>query len=164
MLYLDADTLVLNNIAEAFHCRSALCGVPDAWLPVFFNGGVLVLTPDEHTFDDLMRVVDRLPAHESEQSALNEFYYRRWEALDYTMNFQKNKGLTPSRFELYVSAHIQDVRIVHYMGHKPWFCSRQRDCMHHQPHYHHEGLYQLWWGYFDRMCETGAVECTTSTQ
>ena len=54
LLFLDADTIVLNPVGEAWKCKRPLCAVHDAWLPVFFNTGVMVLSPNMSMYEKIM--------------------------------------------------------------------------------------------------------------
>lgn len=159
ILFLDADTVVLNALDEAWECRAELCAVCDAWLPVYFNTGVMVLRPGEHTAKLLEEEAPRLAGEESEQTAFNVLFYRNWQPMDPGMNLQKHKGMTPTRFEAFWQLHKDDIRVLHYFGQKPWLCSREKDCMRHTEHYHHEAAYKVWWRVFDELCSSELVDC-----
>jgi lipopolysaccharide biosynthesis glycosyltransferase len=146
ILYLDADTIVKGSLERAWQCNAPLCGAPDVFHPVFFNCGVLVLTPNATELRLLLQALPMLPAHESEQSALNEYYLKRFQPLHISLNFQKHRcaclillflfsppqphaiscisGMAPARFRMFVDAHLNDISVVHYLGVKPWMCTR----------------------------------------
>jgi hypothetical protein len=91
ILYLDSDTIVQGSLERAWLCRAPLCGAPDVFHPVFFNCGVLVLVPNMTEFRLILKAMPGLPAHESEQSALNEYFLKRFQPLHITLNFQKHR-------------------------------------------------------------------------
>lgn len=91
ILYLDSDTIVKGSLERAWACTAPLCGAPDVFHPVFFNCGVLVLTPNKTELRILLDALPRLPAHESEQSALNEYFLQRFQPLHFPLNFQKHR-------------------------------------------------------------------------
>jgi glycogenin glucosyltransferase len=57
LIYLDADTLILRPISHLFTTTPkgprALSAAPDIGWPDCFNSGLMVLTPDQQTFEDL---------------------------------------------------------------------------------------------------------------
>jgi hypothetical protein len=91
ILYLDSDTIVRGSLERAWLCTAPLCGAPDVFHPVFFNCGVLVLVPNRTEMLHLLAALPSLPAHESEQSALNEYFLKRFQPLHITLNFQKHR-------------------------------------------------------------------------
>ena len=91
ILYLDSDTIVKGSLERAWLCGAPICGAPDVFHPVFFNCGVLVLVPNRTEMQHLLSALPRLPAHESEQSALNEYFLKRFQPLHITLNFQKHR-------------------------------------------------------------------------
>jgi hypothetical protein len=90
VMYLDSDTVVKGSLDSAWRCDAPLCAAPDVFHPVFFNCGVLVLTPNTTELQLLLSALPSLPAHESEQSALNEYFLTRFQPLHITLNFQKH--------------------------------------------------------------------------
>jgi hypothetical protein len=91
ILYLDSDIIVKGSLQRAWQCDAPLCGAPDVFHPVFFNCGVLVLVPNRTELQLLLKALPSLPAHESEQSALNEYFLTRFQPLHITLNFQKHR-------------------------------------------------------------------------
>jgi hypothetical protein len=91
VLYLDSDTVVKGSLEAAWLCSAPICGAPDVFHPVFFNCGVLVLTPNSTELQLIHHALPSLPAHESEQSALNEYFLKRFHPLHISLNFQKHR-------------------------------------------------------------------------
>ena len=52
-VFMDADTLVLQNVDELFE-REELSAAPDVGWPDCFNTGVFVFKPSKKTYDDLL--------------------------------------------------------------------------------------------------------------
>ena len=57
-VYLDADTLVLENVDELFD-REELSAAPDIGWPDCFNSGVFVYEPSLETFADLVEMAQK---------------------------------------------------------------------------------------------------------
>ena len=53
-VFLDADTLVLQNVDELFH-HAELSAVPDVGWPDCFNSGVFVFEPSRVTYEALLQ-------------------------------------------------------------------------------------------------------------
>ena len=72
IVYLDADTVVSRNIDELFLC-DGMCAVLRAGER--FNTGVMVISPDEHTFNDMLSRVASTPSYTGgDQGFLNEYF------------------------------------------------------------------------------------------
>ena len=54
-MFLDADTLLLQNVDELFQ-REELSAAPDIGWPDCFNSGVFVFEPSLQTFYELMEL------------------------------------------------------------------------------------------------------------
>lgn len=110
-------------------------------------------------------------------------HWIRYHVLHYTYNFAKHTVMSPTRFDIYVDRYIDTVKVVHYLGVKPWMCSRDRDCMRHVAYYSGNSnmyLYDLWvlqpdlfcysllwrrngktrwWTMLEEMCDLQGVIC-----
>ena len=77
VLYLDADTLLLANVDHLFDLPESVtfAAAPELGFPDCFNAGVMLITPDEQTYTDLL---DFAKYHESfdggDQGLLNVFF------------------------------------------------------------------------------------------
>ena len=79
---------------------------------------------------------------------------------------------------MYLESHAADIRVVHFLGVKPWACTRLRDCNTHNANYAHTQQmwarssfraiffvsdarfrHAIWWREFDGMCAAGHVAC-----
>ena len=56
-VFMDADTLVVDNIDDLFQ-RDELSATPDIGWPDCFNSGVFVFKPSEETFKGLVRMAE----------------------------------------------------------------------------------------------------------
>jgi lipopolysaccharide biosynthesis glycosyltransferase len=151
VVYLDADTIVLQNIDDLFD-RPAFAAAPDFFLPDRFNSGVMVLRPAAETFAELIR---SLFEHESydggDQGFLNAYMpdWYSWPAghrlpAGYNMQhfiyqFLRGHKATAAQIE-------HEVKIVHYSVQKPWLAKTTLT-----------GGSEAWWNmYFGAHPERGA--------
>jgi alpha-N-acetylglucosamine transferase len=85
----------------------------------YFNGGLLVLSPDEAVFSELVGTLgavsdlSRYPF--AEQDFLNEYYHQRWTQLPYIYNALKT---LPQQHPLMWDGAA--VKNIHYIIDKPW--------------------------------------------
>jgi hypothetical protein len=118
LIYLDADMLVLRNLDHLFACPGPICAVLDSPVPNKFNGGLLVLSPNETVFDALMEKWDEgVEYADVEQGLLNAFFPLE--------SIQGN--LLPFKYNAHAYAHkrsithdLEDIYVVHYTTFKPW--------------------------------------------
>ena len=60
VVFLDADTLVVRNMDEAFRCPGFCASLRHSER---LNSGVMVLHPSKALFTDMISQVDRLPSY-----------------------------------------------------------------------------------------------------
>jgi len=60
VVFLDADTLVVRNMDEAFRCPGFCASLRHSER---LNSGVMVLHPSKAIFADMISQVDRLPSY-----------------------------------------------------------------------------------------------------
>lgn len=170
-VYLDADTLVRQNIDELFELPFIFAAVPDVFtddrgFSINFNAGVMAFKPDSRVFADMLSKVesahfDRIAA---EQSYLNLYYGSQVLKLPHVYN---GNLAIKWRAGPYWSAMQEQLRIIHYTLVKPFDgairCARDictgdevfgvqthRDFL--------EGAEKSWGGAFkDELREWGAV-------
>jgi hypothetical protein len=165
LVFIDADTVVLQPLDHLFALKASFAAVPDAFHPCYFNTGFMVIEPDESNFKAISSRIDEVSSEESEQTLLNDFYLDRFHVLHYTYNFAKHTVVSPTRFKIYIDNYMDTVKVVHFLGVKPWQCSRDRDCMRHVPYYGGESnkyLYDLWWTIFEELCDSHNVTCRST--
>mmetsp|Transcript_24821 Transcript_24821/g.44930 ORF Transcript_24821/g.44930 Transcript_24821/m.44930 type:complete len:179 (+) Transcript_24821:98-634(+) len=77
IVYIDADCLVLENIDELFDTPCpAFC--PDVFPPDKFNAGVIVMEPNQETFQDMMTKMKELPSHDGGDTGFLNSFYPDW--------------------------------------------------------------------------------------
>lgn len=92
IIFLDADTLVLRPLTALFDLECAFAAAPDIGWPDAFNSGVMVATPSDATFADLIAMMaDRGSWDGGDQGLLND-YFSDW----YRLSFKYN--VTPSAY------------------------------------------------------------------
>ena len=142
-------------IAACHACRcnpNRIASYPASWTPDncgythdsirptednYLNGGLLVLSPDEAVFDDMVRtlsaVADLSRYPFAEQDFLNEYYRGRWQVLPYIYNALKTLAFQhPSLWD------PAAVKNIHYIIDKPWEKTPDPDDRYFE-------LNQLWW-------------------
>ncbi|KAF8267129.1 nucleotide-diphospho-sugar transferase [Lactarius quietus] len=122
VVYLDADTLVRHNFDELFELPFPFAAVPDVYNSGFklnFNAGVLVLHPNNATFESLYaRIADaRFNPLEAEQAFLNVYFGADAVRLPYMYN--ANLAIHERSPALW-DALRDEMRIVHYTSPKPF--------------------------------------------
>jgi alpha-N-acetylglucosamine transferase len=124
VVFLDADTLVLQNIDELFD-RPAFAAAPDFFLPNCFNSGVMVIEPSRALYESMESMLHRRKTYDGgDQGFLNE-YYPDWWSMDVGHRLEARYNLHHFVFQ-FMTAHssvrsvVKDVKIVHYTLQKPW--------------------------------------------
>lgn len=116
-VFLDADTLVLQNCDELFE-HNELSASPDPGWPDIFNSGMFVFKPSDETYEKLVKsMIDNGSFDGADQGLLNLFF-RNWNRLPFTYN------TSISAVYSYLPAFLQfekDIKILHFLGKsKPW--------------------------------------------
>ncbi|ESN90283.1 hypothetical protein HELRODRAFT_71005, partial [Helobdella robusta] len=154
-VFLDADTLVLQNVDDLFE-REELSAAADVGWPDCFNSGVFVYRPSEKTYEDLLKfALDHGSFDGGDQGLLNSFF-SDWATKDIKHHLPFLYNVVAQSFYTYLPAFKRfgkDIKILHFIGaNKPWM-----------GHYHSDtgavdcpgdlGLYcqdflKLWWQIF----------------
>ncbi len=125
VVYLDADTIVLQNIDDLFE-RPAFAAAPDFFLPDRFNSGVMVIEPDAALFARMTAELFSAASYDGgDQGFLNTFL-PSWYAMPvehrlpcgYNMQhfiFQFLRGHDSLRAQL-----ESEAKVIHYSVQKPW--------------------------------------------
>ncbi|KAE8215115.1 hypothetical protein CF327_g1537 [Tilletia walkeri] len=130
VVFLDADTLVLQPLSHLFSMDTSFAAAPDIGWPDAFNSGVLVLKPSLQTFSDIRSFAAEHGSWDgADQGLLNDFYGAErgrgedgpgggWDRLSFKYNVTPNGGYT------YAPAYRRfgsGVQVAHFIGeHKPW--------------------------------------------
>jgi len=124
IVYLDSDTLVLQNFDEIFYSPAEFSAVGDidfetkSFLTTF-NAGVFVLSPNQDSFNKIMNdihLTNRYNSLQAEQSFLNWWYEYKWLHLPYKYN---------ANLQAYLHRRSEwdkfgVIKIIHYTYPKPF--------------------------------------------
>jgi len=119
VVYLDADTLVVQNIDDLFE-YPAFSAAPNLYQAAGdltrMNSGVFVAQPGRLVFADMLRVLERSERTylRTDQTFLGE-YFPRWHGLPYVYN-----TLQYVYFNLPELWQWHAIRVIHYQYEKPW--------------------------------------------
>lgn len=87
IIFLDADVLPLRPLSHLFSLPHQFAAVPDVGWPDIFNSGVMVFSPGEDKFDQIMGVVNSKGSWDGgDQGVLNEWRGDDWHRLSFTYN------------------------------------------------------------------------------
>ena len=124
-VFLDADTLVLQNVDELFE-RPDFAAAPDFFMPDRFNSGVMVLAPSPGRLDAMTAALGACDTYDGgDQGFLNTFF-EGWWSMDAAHRLPARYNMHHFVFQFMV-AHpslrrqfLREVRVVHYTLQKPW--------------------------------------------
>lgn len=153
-VFLDADTLVLQNVDELFE-KEELSAAPDPGWPDCFNSGVFVYTPNVETYKSLMRFASTQGTFDGGDQGLLNLYFNEWPTKDIKKHLPFIYNVVSQAFYSYLPAFRQfkqNVKIVHFIGAiKPWqhpYSSSTRTVT-PLPHSGHDAEFlQRWWDIF----------------
>ncbi|GCB62882.1 hypothetical protein scyTo_0009594, partial [Scyliorhinus torazame] len=122
-VFMDADTLVCNNIDDLFE-REELSAAPDPGWPDCFNTGVFVYRPSIDTYNQLLQfAADNGSFDGGDQGLLNSFF-SSWSTKDIHKHLPFVYNLSGIAIYSYLPAFKQfgsSVKVVHFLGPtKPW--------------------------------------------
>ncbi|XP_033247362.1 glycogenin-1 [Drosophila miranda] len=156
-VFLDADTLVLQNVDELFE-REELSAAPDVSWPDCFNSGVFVFRPSLDTFGKITEFAIKNGSFDGgDQGLLNQFF-ADWATADIKKHLPFVYNVTAYASYCYLPAFKQfrdKIKILHFAGKlKPWliqFNSETKTAAVSSDYAHAQDLIQLWWNIF---CDT----------
>ena len=143
VVYIDADTCVLENVDHLFH-RPNLSAAPDVFPPDKFNAGVLVIAPSSSVFEDMKSKTYDLRSYDGGDTGFLNAYFPEWYSLgsDHRLPFAYNAQRTMHwmTFEKqpgYWNA-IKPIKILHFSSTpKPWKNAEKKG-----------DLEMIWWHYY----------------
>merc|ERR1711915_725873 len=122
-VFLDADTLVLQNCDEIFE-REELSASPDAGWPDCFNSGVFVFRPNMNTYKSIIQHAVTVGSFDGGDQGLLNSYFSDWATKDISRHLPFTYNMASSAYYSYLPAYKQfgkQVKIVHFIGSmKPW--------------------------------------------
>ncbi|KAI0778354.1 hypothetical protein BD413DRAFT_465027 [Trametes elegans] len=161
IVFLDADVLPIRPLSHLFSIPHEFAAVPDVGWPDIFNSGVMVLTPGEDKFKELMELLKSKGTWDGgDQGLLNEWRGGNWHRLSFTYN------TTPTAAYTYAPAYERygsEISAIHFIGpNKPWnsVTYRAPGTKYGQgstktldpktPAYDYESLVDRWYDVYDR--------------
>lgn len=125
VVFLDADTVVLQNVDDLFS-RPAIAAGPDFFMPNQFNSGVMVLEPSRELFGRLVEALAVAQTYDGgDQGFLNSFWPDWW-AMSAEHRLSPAYNMPHFNFQ-FMHAHpglnrrfLKETKIVHYTLQKPW--------------------------------------------
>ncbi len=119
IVFLDADTLVLQNIDNLFDFPE-FSGAPNLYESLDdmhrLNSGVFVAKPNAQTFDHMLKALDKPDIfwRRTDQTFL-QHYFPNWHNLPYTYNCLQYVWINLPQLWVWDS-----IKLVHYQYEKPW--------------------------------------------
>jgi len=125
-VFLDADTLVIQNCDELFD-REELSASPDAGWPDCFNSGVFVFRPNLDTYKELVNHAVTSGSFDGGDQGLLNTFFSDWATKDISKHLPFTYNMVASASYSYLPAYKQfgqHVKIIHFIGSaKPWLIS-----------------------------------------
>ncbi|XP_063967733.1 glycogenin-1-like isoform X3 [Lytechinus pictus] len=122
-VFLDADTLVLQNVDDLFD-REELSAAPDVGWPDCFNSGVFVFKPSNETYRGLLQCAVTQGSFDGGDQGLLNTFFSDWATADINKHLPFVYNMTSAISYSYLPAFVRfgnEVRIVHFIGRtKPW--------------------------------------------
>ncbi|XP_062612722.1 glycogenin-1-like [Saccostrea cucullata] len=153
-VFLDADTLILQNVDELFD-REELSAAPDAGWPDCFNSGVFVFRPSEETYNSLIKFAMSQGSFDGGDQGLLNMYFRDWATKDIARHLPFIYNVVSQAFYSYLPAFTQfkdSVKIVHFIGAtKPWhhpYNTATKEVTPLPETGHNKDYLQIWWDIF----------------
>ncbi|XP_030387610.1 glycogenin-1 isoform X4 [Scaptodrosophila lebanonensis] len=153
-VFLDADTLVLQNCDELFE-REELSAAPDVSWPDCFNSGVFVFRPSVDTFGKITEFAVQHGSFDGGDQGLLNQYFADWATADIKKHLPFVYNVTAYASYCYLPAFKQfrdNIKILHFAGKlKPWliqFNSETKSASTPSEYAHAHDLIQLWWNIF----------------
>ncbi|XP_022164277.1 glycogenin-1 isoform X1 [Myzus persicae] len=155
-VFLDADTLVLQNCDELFE-REELSAAPDPGWPDCFNSGVFVYKPSQDTFGQLLEFARTKGSFDGGDQGLLNMFFKEWSNTDISKHLSFTYNVVWSSTYSYLPAlkqFGQNMKIVHFISSsKPWLQSFNTETRLVTSTHGGSGLQellQLWWDLFCR--------------
>ncbi|XP_050554966.1 glycogenin-2-like isoform X8 [Spodoptera frugiperda] len=150
-VFLDADTLVVQNCDELFE-REQLSAAPDVGWPDCFNSGVFVFSPSVDTFTKLIAFAQERGSFDGGDQGLLNSFFSDWARGDINKHLPFLYNVTSAAFYSYLPAlkhYGQNLKIIHFIGAaKPWLQQFNFESGSVDAPDHIRGFLQLWWDLF----------------
>jgi glycogenin glucosyltransferase len=153
-VFMDADTLVLQNIDDLFE-RDELSASPDPGWPDCFNSGVFVYKPSLDTFNNLVNWSLTHGSFDGGDQGLLNSYFSNWSS-DSSKRLPYVYNCCTQKFYSYLPALVYfrtQVRVVHFIGStKPWQVTVLPDISRSSDQ---SDFLHLWWNSFNKSAGEG---------
>jgi glycogenin glucosyltransferase len=153
-VFLDADTLVLQNCDELFN-REELSAAPDSGWPDCFNSGVFVFQPSLDKYQQLLKFAVENGSFDGGDQGLLNSYFSDWSTADIGKHLPFTYNMVATATYSYLPAYRvfgHNVKIAHFIGpSKPWmqFYNSATGRVQPEPGQEHlQALLQAWWDIF----------------
>lgn len=122
-VFLDADTLVIQNIDDLFE-REELSAAADVGWPDCFNSGVFVFRPSSDTYADLLQFALTHGSFDGGDQGLLNLFFNSWATKDISRRLPFVYNVVSQAFYSYLPAFKQygkNAKVLHFIGStKPW--------------------------------------------
>ncbi len=125
VVFLDADTLVLQNIDELFD-RPEIAAAPDFFMSDRFNSGVMVLAPSQRTFDRMVKALSSADSYDGGDQGFLNSYFENWYGMSVEHRLPAGYNMHHFVYQ-FLQAHSsvckeldKEIKILHYTLQKPW--------------------------------------------
>ncbi|TFY72792.1 hypothetical protein EVG20_g204 [Dentipellis fragilis] len=158
IIFLDADILPTRPLSHLFSLPHPFAAVPDVGWPDIFNSGMMVLTPGQREFDQLLDLAKTKGSWDGgDQGLLNEWRGNDWHRLSFTYNTTPTAAYTYApAFERFGS----QISAIHFIGpNKPWnsipwrapaSTETQENTSDPLQAYHYGALVDRWYAVYDK--------------
>ncbi|CAH1256437.1 unnamed protein product [Diabrotica balteata] len=167
-VFLDADTLILENCDELFE-REELSAAPDIGWPDCFNSGVFVYRPSNETYEKLIQFALEKGSFDGGDQGLLNLYFSDWAHKDISKHLPFIYNLASTACYSYLPAFKQfgkNAKIIHFIGaSKPWlqyFNTETRKVHPSEGLQHLEIILQRWWDIFCNLIHPALTPDMTS--
>jgi len=142
-VFLDADTLALQNIDDLFS-KPELTATSDVGWPDCFNSGMFVFSPSNDTYSRLLEAAKEEGSFDGGDQGLLNTCFPDWNRVSFTYNMVASATYT------YLPAFKRfgkDVKLVHFLGStKPWHGESQQS-----QNATYTGFVQAWWAIYREL-------------
>ncbi|XP_016041488.1 glycogenin-1 isoform X1 [Erinaceus europaeus] len=155
-VFMDADTLVLENIDDLFE-REELSAAPDPGWPDCFNSGVFVYQPSVDTYTQLLHHASEQGSFDGGDQGLLNTFFSSWATTDIRKHLPFIYNLSSICIYSYLPAFKAfgaNAKVVHFLGRiKPWNYTYDPKTKNvrsesHDPTTTHPEFLSLWWDIF----------------
>eukprot|EP00795_Rhopilema_esculentum_P016666 gene16666-8104_t len=170
-VFMDADTLVLQNIDDLFE-REELSAAPDIGWPDCFNSGVFVFVPSLETYAALITFADEHGSFDGGDQGLLNMYFKDWATKDISHRLPFLYNMVSNVCYSYAPAYKQfgkDAKVVHFLGAiKPWHHFYDSETSQVQIQQHGvsdlgvQSFIQLWWDVYNNSVALQDAEASIS--